>query len=81
MDHKCHGLRTKTSQVTVVVKNPSANAGNVRDMCSIPGSGRSPRVGNGTPLQSSCLENPHGQRSLVGYSSQGHKELNMTEVT
>ena len=69
MDHKCHGLRTKTSQVAVVVKNPSANAGNVRDMCSIPGSGRSPGVGNGTPLQSSCLENPHGQRSLVGYSS------------
>ena len=32
-----------------------------------------------TPLQYSCLENPHGQRSLVGYSSWGHKELDMAE--
>ena len=47
------------------VKNPSANAG---DLGSIPGSGRSPGEGNGNPLQYSCLENPHGQRSLVGYS-------------
>ena len=37
-----------------VVKNPPANAG---DMGSIPGSGRSPEVGNGNPLQYSCLEN------------------------
>ena len=35
---------------------------------SIPGSGRSPGEGNGNPLQYSCLENPHGQRSLAGYS-------------
>ena len=34
---------------------------------SIPGSGRSPGRLHGNPLQSSCLENPHGQRSLVGY--------------
>ena len=32
-----------------------------------------------TPLQYSYLENPHGQRSLVGYNPWGHKELNMTE--
>ena len=38
-----------------VVKNPSANA---RDAGSIPGSGRSPRKGNGNPLQDSCLGNP-----------------------
>ena len=38
-----------------VVKNPPANAG---DSGSIPGSGRSPREGNGNPLQYSCLENP-----------------------
>ena len=31
------------------------------------------------PLQCSCLENPHGQRSLVGYSLFGHKEFDMTE--
>ena len=33
----------------------------------------------GCPLQYSCLQNPHGQRSLVGYSPWGHKELDMTE--
>ena len=40
-----------------VVKNPLANAGDTRDVGLIPGSGRSPGVGNGNPLQSSCLEN------------------------
>ena len=39
-----------------VVKNPPANAGDTRDMGSIPGSRRSPGVGNGNPLQYSCLE-------------------------
>ena len=37
--------------------------------------------GMATPLQYSCLENPHGQRSLVGYSSSGWKESDMTEAT
>ena len=46
------------SQVTLVVKNPSANAGDVRDTHSIPGSGRSPEEGHGNALQYSCLENP-----------------------
>ena len=45
----------------------------------IPGSGRSSEEGNGNPLQYSCLENPHGQRSLVGYSSWDPKELDTTE--
>ena len=49
------------------------------DLGSVPGLGRSPGGGHGNPLQYSCLENPHGQRSLVGYSPWGHKELNMTE--
>ena len=40
-----------------VVKNPPANAGDEGDSGSIPGSGRSPGVGNGTKLQNSCLEN------------------------
>ena len=40
------------------VKNPSANAGNIRDMDLIPGLGRFPGKGNGNPLQYSCLENP-----------------------
>ena len=35
--------------------------------------------GHGNPLQCSCLENPHRQRSLVGYSPCGHKESNTTE--
>ena len=35
--------------------------------------------GNGNPLQYSGLENPHGQRTLVGYSSRDHKESDMTE--
>ena len=39
-----------------MVKNPPANAGEARDTCSIPGSGRSPGEGNGNPLQYSHLE-------------------------
>ena len=46
------------SQVVLVLKNLSACAGDVRDVDSIPGSGRSPGEGNGNPLQYSCLENP-----------------------
>ena len=40
------------------MKNPPANVGDVRDVGSIPGSGRSPGEGNGNPLQYSCLESP-----------------------
>ena len=39
---------------------------NARNPGSVPGLGRSPGDGNGSPFQYSCLENPHGQRSLVG---------------
>ena len=52
---------------------------NVGDLGSIPGMGRSPGGGHGNPLQYSCLENPHGQRSLVGYGPWGHKESDLTE--
>ena len=45
------------SQVALVVKNPPANAGDSREAGSILGLGRSPEVGNGNPLQYSCLEN------------------------
>ena len=41
----------------IVAKNLPANAGDARDVGSIPGSGRSPGEGNGNPLQYSCLEN------------------------
>ena len=57
-----------------VVKNLSANAGDARDAGLIPEWGRFPGGGSGNPLQYSCLENPHGQRSLVGYSPRGCKE-------
>ena len=43
--------------MVLVVKNPPANAGDVRDAGLIPGSGRSPGGGHGNPLQYSCLEN------------------------
>ena len=43
--------------MVLVVKNPPANAGDVRDAGSLPGSGRSPGGGDGNPLQCSCLEN------------------------
>ena len=49
--------RSRASQVALVVKNPSANAGDVKDSGSIPGLGRSPRGGHGNPFQYSCLEN------------------------
>ena len=41
-----------------MTKSPPANAGDIGDVCSIPGSGRSPKEGNGSPLQHSGLENP-----------------------
>ena len=52
---------------------------NVGDLGLIPGLGRSPGGGHGNPLQYSCLENPHTQRSLVGYSPWGRKESDPTE--
>ena len=45
----------------------------------IPGLGRSLGGGNGSRLQYSCLENPHGQKSLVGYRPWSYKELDMNE--
>jgi len=50
-----------------VVKNPTANAGDVRDWGFTPGLGRYSAGGCDNPLQYSCLENPHGQRILAGY--------------
>ena len=64
-----------------MVKNPPVNAGGIRDMGSTPGLERCPEGGNGNSLQYSCLENPHGQRSLVGYSPWSHKEPDTTEGT
>ena len=66
-------LLLRASQVVLVVKNPPANAEDIRDADSMPGLGRSPGGGHDNPLQYSCQENPHGQRSLVGYGPQGHR--------
>ena len=57
-----------------MVKNLPAYAGDLRDAGLIPG-------GDQYPLQYSCLENSHGQRSLVGYSPWDHKESDTTEAT
>ena len=56
-----------------------ANTEDKRDSGSTPGQGRSPGGGHGNPLQYSSLENPHGQKSLVGYNPCGRRELDMTE--
>ena len=62
-----------------VVSDSRESACNVGDLGSIPGSGRSPGGGHGNPLHYSCQENRHGPTSLVGYSSWGHSEPDMTE--
>ena len=56
------------SQEVLVVKNTPVNVGDIRDASLIPPSGRSHGGWHSNPLQYSCLENPHGKRSLVGYS-------------
>ena len=50
-------LPWRASQVALVVKNPPANTWDIRDVGSLPGLGKSPREGNGNPLQYSCLGN------------------------
>ena len=62
-------------------KNPSASAGDIRDVGSIPGLERSPGDGHGNSLQFSCLENPLGRRTLGGYSPWSRTELDMTKGT
>ena len=47
--------------MVLVVKNPPASLGDLRDVGSVLGSGRSPGEGNGNPLQYCCLENPMGR--------------------
>ena len=55
------------------------SACNARDLGLIPELGRPPGGELGNPLQYSCLENPYGQRSLIGYSPWDHKELDMAK--
>ena len=63
-----------------VVKNPPDNAGDVRDMGSIPGLGRSPRGENGNPLQYSCLENPM-DRGVWWATVHGVTKKNWTQLS
>ena len=62
-------------------KEPACQSRRHRRPGFIPGSERSPGGGHGNPLQYSCLENPHGKRSLLGYSLRGCKELDTTDMT
>ena len=68
------------SWVALVVKSPPVNAGDIRDVGSIPGWGRYPGVGNGYPLQYSCLENPM-DRGVWWATVHAVAELDTTEVT
>ena len=63
-----------------MVKNTSASAGDLRDVGSIPGSGRSPGGEHGNPLQYSCLENPM-DRGDYWATVHGVAESDTTEVT
>ena len=71
----------RASQVVLVVKNPPANAGDIRNVSSIPGSGRSPggRAWQLTPVF--LPGESHGQRSLADYIVHGVAQLDMTEAT
>ena len=73
------GLTLKSCVSQLIEDFPSGSDGtestcNVGDLDSIPGSGRSPGGGYGNPLLYSGLENPHGQRSLEGYTVHGVKK-------
>ena len=63
-----------------MVKSPPANAGDIRDRGSIPGSGMSRGGGHGNPLQYSCLENPM-DRGAWRATVHSVTELDTTEVT
>ena len=88
----CINTWVRACQVALVVKNPPANAGDIRDMGSFPGSGRSPGGEHGNPLRYSCLENLMDrevwqatvggvERSLAGHRLWGRKESDISEVT
>ena len=82
----------RASQVALVVNNLPANAGDIRDVGLIPGSGRFPGGGPGNPLQCSCLENPtdrgawwvtahrvtESRTRLKLFSTQAHASKNQT---
>ena len=67
--------------MALVVKNPSANAGDVRDVGSVPGLGKIPWRKPWQPTPAFLPEESHGQRSLGDYDPWSCKELDTTEVT
>ena len=67
------------SQEVQEVKNLPANAGDVGDLDSIPGLGRFPGEGNGSPLQYSCLGNRMDRGTWQATVQGGHKESDMTK--
>ena len=69
------------SRVALVGKNPPANAGDIRDLGSIPGLGKSSGGGRGNPLQYSCLVNPMDRGAWKATVPRVVQELNTTEVT
>ena len=64
--------------MALVVKNPPANAKDVKDLGLISGLGRSPGGGHGNTFQNSCLENPMGRGACQAQAHQSSKELDMT---
>ena len=68
------------SQVALVVKNPPANAGDIEDVGLIPGLGRSPGGGHGSPLQCSCLDNPMDRGAWGATVYWGCTESDTTEA-
>ena len=82
LEYQVGNVEDGASQVVLVVKNPLANAGEVRDVGSIPGSGSSPGRGHDNPLQYACLENPMDREAWramihrVAKSQTGLKQLN-----
>ena len=73
-DHYSHFMHEKGFLVAQLVKNPPS-----MQKTWVLSLGQSPGEGNGNPLQYSCLENPHGQRNLAGYSPWGLKVSDTTE--
>ena len=69
----------RASQVVLVVKNLRASVGDARDMDLTPGLGRSPGVGNGNPLQYSCLENPTDREAWQATVHSVSEESDATE--
>ena len=67
--------------MALVVQSPPADAGDIRDLGLIPGSGRSPGEGHFNPFQDSCLMNPMDRGAWWATVHRGYKECDVTEAT